>query len=178
MNKKPIPPDVRPSAARSRRWQWLFLGGVLILGATALGSMAAVTYLGRPTATTPREEQIHGFIESYFHDWSAGDVEGYKNHFDPAATIVYMEKGEVAHSSRRDPFIAQQAQYLKDAQGQMVERMTSLTAEADDAAAQVTAHWELRKPGQLETGVDRFTLSRDAAGNWKIVTLVFYAYPR
>lgn len=167
------------SAGPSRRWQWLFLGGVLILGATALGSMAAVTYLGQPPAKkAPREDQIHSFIESYFRDWSAGDVEGYKNHFDPAATIVYAENGAVVRSTRRDPFVAEQAAYLKEVPGQVVERMTSFTAEADDAAAQVTAQWELRKPGEIETGVDRFTLLRDAAGNWKIVTLVFYAYHR
>ena len=152
---------------------------MLILGAAALGSMAAVTYLAQtPAKKTLREEQIRSFIESYFHDWSAGDVEGYKNHFDPAATIVYVDSGTVSRSTLSDPFVAEQGAYLKEAHGQVVERMTSFTAEADDAAAQVTAQWELRKPGEIETGVDRFTLLRDAAGKWKIVGLLFYAYRR
>ena len=52
--------------------------------------------------------------------------------------------------------------------------MTTFTAEADAAAAQATAGWELQKGGQKITGVDRFTLVRDPQGQWKILFLVFY----
>ena len=137
----------------------------------AIGGGTALWCLRR---AEPAQPDIRPFLESYFGTWSAGDMAAYRAHFDPAAQIAMAERGEIVWVEERDPFVAEQAKLIRESPVPMVERMTTFTAEADAAAAQATAGWELQKGGRTITGVDRFTLIRDPQGQWKILFLVFY----
>jgi hypothetical protein len=147
----------------------LWLVGLLV--GAAVGGGTAMWCLRR---AEPAEQDIRPFLESYFGTWSAGDMAAYRAHFDPAAQIAMVERGEVVDIAELDPFVAGQAKLIRAAAVPMVERMTTFTVESDAAAAQATAGWELQKGGQTITGVDRFTLIRDPQGQWKILFLVFY----
>ena len=126
-----------------------------------------------PSATIPRcSPDLKPFLESYFSTWSAGDMDAYRSHFHPSAVVALVDQGHVILSMPRDEFVSSQTEAI--ARARMVERMTSFTADEDDRAASVTAKWLLEKEGAEKTGVDRFTLIRDAKGKWRIVALLFY----
>ena len=131
----------------------------------------------RTGGTRDASPDLEPFLRSYFATWSAGDMEGYKEHFHPKAVITFVKDGKVVSSLRRDVFVARQAAVLASKEVKPVERMTSFTADEDDQAATVVARWELTRggAGEVERGVDRFTLIRDARGRWRIAALVFYA---
>jgi len=152
-----------------------------------LAAVLAFSLVGCRTGVGPREDatganverrissDLRPFLESYFATWSSGDMKGYKSHFDDWATVTFIDKGKVVLAMPRDMFVDLQAQ-LKTT-GTKVERMTSFTADEDDAAATVTAKWLLENGREKVTGVDRFTLIRSSDGSWKIISLLFYNDP-
>ena len=115
---------------------------------------------------------LEPFLQSYFATWSAGNMDAYRSHFHPSAVISLVDQGILVLSMPRDEFVSFQTEAI--ARAEMVERMTSFTADEDDRAASVTAKWLLEKEGTEKTGVDRFTLIRDREGRWKIIALLFY----
>jgi hypothetical protein len=153
---------------RPARLKVLWLAG-LVVGAAVVGGIAF--HLLRPAAP---HQDIRSFLESYFSDWSAGDLAAYRSHFDPAARIALVRQGEIVYVAPLDPFLDEEASLLRASATPVVERMTTFTADADATAAQAAAGWELRKGSETTTGVDRFTLIRDPQGQWKILFLVFY----
>jgi hypothetical protein len=141
------------------------------------GGLSPVSSSNGGAADSAAHDDIRHFIESYFRDWSAGDMAAYKAHFDPSARIAFVTDGRVVDALDRDPFVAEQARLIGVSPVRMVERMTSFTVEADETAAHVTAGWELRKGPETSTGVDRFTLIHGPEGQWRIVHLLFYPRP-
>ena len=143
---------------------------------TGAGCTSAPLSPGQPVAPPVESHEyspdLKPFLESYFSTWSAGDMIGYKSHFHRNAVVTLVDGGEVVLSLPRDEFVARQAEAVVRAR--MVERMTSFTADEDGRAASVTAKWLLEKEGAKTTGIDRFTLIRDAEGKWKIAGLLFY----
>jgi hypothetical protein len=154
-----------------RRTRLTILSLLGLLVAAALGGGIAL-WSARHAEQAPAD--IRQFLESYFSTWSAGDMAGYKSHFDPDAQIAMVHEGEVVYVASLEPFVAEQAKAIRESPERMVERMTTFTADADAAAAQATAGWELKKGSRTVTGVDRFTLIRNPQREWKILFLVFY----
>jgi hypothetical protein len=127
--------------------------------------------------TVPRNQptgDLKEFLDTYFSTWSAKDMAGYKAHFHASAQIIYMADGRALSVLGREPFIEQQTLSHQTSSTPMTERMTSCEVLEDGKAASVSAKWELKKGDKLITGVDRYTVIRDLAGQWKIVSLVFY----
>lgn len=145
-----------------------FFPALSVLLAIALILVACVSRERRPSAG------LKVFLDTYFSTWSARDMAGYKAHFDPAAQIYYMEKGKVLTHLPLEPFIAQQAQAHAVSRVPMSEDMTACRVLEDEKAASVSARWRLKRGSEIITGLDRYTLIRDAQGNWKIISLVFY----
>jgi hypothetical protein len=148
---------------------------IVLVGAMVL---AAAFFAGREFAPARpaglANEDIRGFLESYFGDWSAGDMVAFRSHFDPSAQIALLDRGQVAFVAELDPFVEKEEKLRRETTVPMLEHMASYTADADDTTAHVTAQWELHKGGEITTGVDRFTLVRDRQGKWKILFLTFY----
>lgn len=149
---------------------------------TAVTTLMAACFAGCASPVPRPRQEGHGpspdlepFLRSYFATWSAGDMRAYREHFHRDAVIALVEGGEVKSSLPRDRFVMLQKAARARSGEQMVERMTSFTADEDDSAATVVARWKLTKGEHVERGVDRFTLIRDGRGRWKIVSLVFYA---
>ncbi len=116
---------------------------------------------------------LEQFLESYFSSWSQGDIEGYRAHFHEGALIAMVSHGKIVLSMGRDEFVELQAREL--ACRNMIERLTSFEADEDHISATVRAHWLLEEGRRTTTGVDRFTLIRNAQRQWKIIALLFYA---
>ena len=121
---------------------------------------------------------LEPFLRSYFATWSRGDMEGYRSHFHPDATIYLVRGGRVRTSLRRDPFVDGQQAARDRSEDPGVEIMTAFTADEDRYAAAVNADWELTQGEDVHVGVDRFTLIRDEQWQWKVVTLVYYSTGR
>ena len=128
----------------------------------------------RAAGTQNVSPDLAPFLRSYFATWSAGDMRAYKEHFHRDAVITLVEEGKVRSALPRERFVMLQTAARARSKVQAVERMRSFTADEDGQAATVVAEWELTKGGEVERGVDRFTLIRDYRGRWKIVSLVFY----
>jgi len=146
----------------------VLLAGLLVVGRAVFPAFRST----HPAAAA--DSAIAQFLDSYFRDWSAGDMAAYRAHFDESAHVSFVRDGRVEWCQELDPFIREQDRILRAAAGTMRERMTSFTAENDAVTAHVTARWELAHGGGKTVGVDRFTLVRDPAGRWKIIALVFY----
>jgi len=121
---------------------------------------------------------IEPFLTSYFATWSAGDMEGYRDHFHPRAVISLVKSGRIISSLPRDPFVAGQKASREHSEHPGIERMTSFHADEDRQAATVRAEWELVQGEERTIGVDRFTLIRDEQWQWKIISLLFYSTDR
>ena len=152
-----------------------------VLMRTASAALMVAWFAGCASPVSPGKQGGHvsspdlePFLRSYFATWSAGDMRAYKEHFHKDAVITLVEEGEVTSSLPRDRFVMLQKAARARSKVQAVERMRSFTADEDASAATVVAEWELTKGGEVERGVDRFTLIRDHRGRWKIVSLVFY----
>ena len=117
---------------------------------------------------------LEPFLRSYFETWSRGDMEGYRDHFHPRATIYFVRGGSVLSAMPLDPFIEGQSRsQASEPRGR--ERMTSFRADEDRQGATVRAEWELVEGEEITRGIDRFTLIRDEHWQWKILSLTFYA---
>lgn len=121
---------------------------------------------------------LEPFLTSYFATWSAGDMDGYKNHFHPRAMIYLIKSGDVLSAMPRDPFVDGQESVRAGSKNPGVEKMTAFEAQEDRVAAVVTADWELIQGNERTVGVDRFTLMRDEQWRWKIISLLFYTTGR
>lgn len=158
--------------------RWL---GLLLFAAVAVGgAVVAVIHLSPGDGAvppTPAGADLKPFLESYFATWSDGDMDAWRSHFAPQAHIVNVKDGKVVYSGGRDGFVKAQTIMLARSNEARTERMTSFSAEEDASAATVTAGWLLERGDERIEGVDRFILMRDAAGEWKIVSLVFYTTP-
>lgn len=121
---------------------------------------------------------LEPFLVSYFATWSQGDMEGYREHFHPDATVYMVKNGQVVMALRRDPFVDSQVAARASSDDPGVEIMTSFTADEDRQAATANVQWELTHDDEVAVGVDRFTLMRDEQWAWKIVTLVYYVTGR
>jgi hypothetical protein len=141
----------------------------------AMALLFIICYLARfGTGRNQPSSDLREFLDTYFSTWSAQDMAGYKAHFHANAQIVYMENGHVVSALGRDPFIEQQTLGHKNSSVRMTESMTSCEVLQDGKAANVSARWELKKGDKSITGTDLYTVIRDPAGQWKIVSLVFY----
>ena len=121
---------------------------------------------------------LEPFLTSYFATWSKGDMEGYRAHFHPDATIYLSEDGRVLMALKRDPFVDSQVAARASSDDPGVEVMTSFTADEDRYAATANVQWELTHDEEVAVGVDRFTLFRDEQWSWKILSLVYYVTGR
>ncbi len=117
---------------------------------------------------------IDEFLQSYFSTWSDGDIDAYAAHFHPAATIKYLEGGQVMLSYGVSEFIEMQSRLMADARQPMHEEMTAREITVRDGVAWVGADWELVQGSSITRGVDHFILVQDERGSWKIVSLVYY----
>jgi len=160
---------------RMRRLAWMAYAGTMGMCVVALAVVLLAGSWLRGADGSDYSPDLKAFIGSYFTDWSARNVEAYKAHFHEKARIALVADGAVVQPLDLAPFIAQQTAAHARAKTPMTERMTSFSALQDEAAASVAATWELKTAAGTETGVDRFTVIRDAQGKWKIVSLVFYA---
>jgi hypothetical protein len=155
--------------------------GLAIAVAVAIVSVAASCSSARPAsepdAAAPAPEvsaDLEPFLTSYFGSWSAGDMDGYRDHFHPDAIVYFAEKGRVV-GMPRDPFVEGQRDAREGSDHPGVEKMTAFRADEDRDAATVAAEWELVEGDETTVGVDRFTLVRDEQWRWKILSLVFYS---
>lgn len=162
----------------------LVIGGAAVVLVYALatgllrvggGLQQATQPLATPAETDALEAEVVAYLESYFATWSAGDMEGYRDHFHEQATILYVAGGAVQSVMARDPFVDMQARIIAQAPEPMRETMTSYVVEVDEVSAAATVDWLLEAGARRETGVDRFVLVRDADGVWRAISLLFYA---
>jgi hypothetical protein len=125
-----------------------------------------------------RNPELDAFLESYFATWSAGDMTSYGAHFHERAVVSVVRDGVVAPWASRDRFVEQQRLIIERSAAKSVERMTSYVADQDDVSATVVAQWELTRGAGVDRsvsrGVDRFTLVKNDAGEWRIAALLFY----
>jgi hypothetical protein len=126
------------------------------------------------TARAQASDDLKKFLDTYFSTWSAQDMKGYQSHFHANAQVIYVQEGRVTSALGREAFIEQQTLCHQSANVRMTEKMTSCDVLEDEKAASVSARWELKKGDKAVTGTDRYTVIRDPAGEWKIVSLVFY----
>lgn len=147
--------------------------------AIAIVAVAACSSRREPSAPDAAPPAISAdlepFLTSYFGSWSAGDMDGYRDHFHPDAMIFFTEKGRVVARLPRDPFVEGQRDARASSDHPGVEKMTAFRADEDRDAATVVAEWELVEGDETTVGVDRFTLIRDEQWRWKILSLVFYS---
>lgn len=151
----------------------------LVVVAAAAGCSSRSQPVDPPDCPEPEvSADLEPFLESYFASWSRGDMDAYRDHFLPEATIFMIRSGEVMMAMPRDPFVEGQRQVRARSAHPGVERMTSFTADEDRQAAAATVQWELVQGEERTMGVDRFTLIRDERWQWKIISLTFYSTDR
>lgn len=127
---------------------------------------------------TDLSADLEPFLTSYFATWSGDDMEGYRSHFLPDATIYLVKSGQIIMDMRRDPFVDVQKVARQRSGDPGVEVMTGFRAHEDRVAATVSADWELTQADEVAVGVDLFTLIRDEEWHWKIITLTYYVTGR
>jgi hypothetical protein len=162
--------------------RWRSLGSVIVVAIVAgVASCSSRSQQCEEPQAAPEQEvsaDLEPFLTSYFGTWSAGDMDGYRDHFHADATIYLVEKGRVVMGLRRDPFVEGQREVRAGSDHPGVEKMTAFRADEDRDAATVAAEWELVEGDERTVGVDRFTLIRDERWRWKILALVFYSTAR
>jgi hypothetical protein len=129
--------------------------------------------LGARQGNQPSKE-LKAFLDAYFSTWSSGDMKGYQALFHANARIAYLLDGRVVCTLERDPFVAQQKHIRETSGVTMTERMLSCDVLEDKKSASVSARWELKEGDKITVGTDRYSVIRDPAGEWKIVSLLFY----
>jgi len=145
---------------------------------TVGAALIAAASCGSPSARNGNDPELDAFLASYFSTWSAGDMKAYRAHFHERAVVTVMRDGVVAPWTSRDRFVDQQRLIRERSTMRSVERMTSYVADRDEKSATVVAQWKLTRGAgvdrEVSRGVDRFTLVRNDAGEWRIVVLLFY----
>lgn len=121
------------------------------------------------------EAEVRALISRYFERWSAQDIDGYGECFDPGATVQLLDGVGRVQTASLDRFLESQRQAHRLAAEPMVETAESVEISWADRLAHVVVRWKLRKgKAAEEVGYDHFTLRR-VDGRWRIVNLVFYA---
>jgi len=146
----------------------------LITTAIFLGPQLAVASDSWPTHEQSVSTDLEPFLNAYFSSWSDNDMQGYRNCFHTSATVVHVARGQVNTTVGLDAFITQQANHIASLDHPVSERMVSFTANEDIQGSTVMTRWVYEGKNETYTGVDHFTLIRDAVGAWKIVSLVWY----
>lgn len=120
------------------------------------------------------DSSIEAFLNGYFRSWSDADMDAYRAHFAPDAVIRFSRGGKVIWTRSLDAFVAEQKALKSGPGASMVERMVSFETLRKGGRTIAIAGWELTKREGVKTGVDRFTLARDASGRWRIADMLFY----
>lgn len=131
---------------------------------------------GPAAAAQGRDEaEVRTLIDRYFERWSAQDIQGYGECFDPGAVVQLIDGAGHVRSASLDSFLESQRRAHQVAAEPMVETAESVDIAWADRLAHVVVRWKLRKgKAAEEVGYDHFTLRR-VDGRWRIVNLVFYA---
>jgi len=147
--------------------------------ASMVCAFAVASCASSPRSGDGSDAALEKFLESYFATWSAGDMKAYGEHFHEYAVVTVLRDGRAAPWTARDRFVDGQRVIRERSAERIVERMTSYVADIDAHAATVVAQWELTRGAGVDAhvtrGVDRFTLVKNEAGEWRIVALVFYS---
>ncbi len=139
-----------------------------LLTASLLGSCS------RPGGTShPDEAAIRSFISRYFSTWSAQDMEGYGALFDDKARVYFLDKNGTLTGEGKTDFLHSQTLAHAQSKTPMKEIPLDMKIIGDMRACQVEVKWRLTQGERIVTGLDYFTLKKDASG-WKIVSLLFY----
>lgn len=151
----------------------------LLVAGSAILVLVLGAILGRyglaPIESAPAD--VERFLHHYFQSWSEADMPAYGRLFHEQAVIHAIDGNDRLSRLDRDQFLRQQADAHARAPVRMTETMESFRVVARPRAAQVTVDWRLVIGPRQSTGIDHFTLLRDAHGDWKIVGLLFYAHP-
>lgn len=135
--------------------------------------LGTMTVSGAACAKDPRdEESIKAFLDQYFSSWSNGDMDAYKDCFNPEATIVFLDRSNVPQASYLlDAFIWTQEQaQQKTSLVKMREIPLDKQIRTDGNVSQAMVRWKLFKGDKTVTGVDLFALVL-TSGEWKILHL-------
>lgn len=128
------------------------------------------------TARLSEEQKlIQTFLERYFATWSAQDMTGYADCFDPGASIHMLDPHDSLIVQGVPEFLRGQKEGHLRSKDKMVEVPTAfrIILSQDGRVAKAEVNWKLTRGTAVETGVDHFTLKREGQG-WKIVDLTFY----
>lgn len=144
--------------------------------AVALALLGAGFYAGArlgPRLPLGHSDDLKPFVESYFAAWSEANIEAYGRLFHPHARIMFVRNNKVEWSLGKTEFLSMQRAFQK--QHPSKETMISFQATEHKRVATVKAGYHLvEASGREVIGTDRFTLHRNAAGQWEILFLVFY----
>jgi hypothetical protein len=148
--------------------------GVLVIVAIFFGGQIAFASDKSLAHEAEVSADLELFLNAYFLSWSNNDMQGYRDCFHTAATVIHVVQGQVDTTVRLDKFIKQQTTNLASLDHPVREHMISFTANEDFQGTTVMARWLYEDKDETYTGVDHFTLIRDTRGAWKIITLVWY----
>lgn len=121
------------------------------------------------------EKEIEAVLQRYFATWSNADMKGYGRLFHPSANVYFLDRNNRPQHYRLEPFVAGQAEFLKQAQSPTREIPTRIHITASHKLARAEVDWQMTVGARQTTGVDYFTLIR-TPGGWQILTLIFYQY--
>lgn len=100
-------------------------------------------------------------------------MEGYGSLFDDKARVYFLEKNGTISSEGKTDFLHSQKMAHSQSKIPMKEVPLETKIMGDMRACQVEVKWKLTQGQRVVTGLDYFTLKKDADG-WKIVSLLFY----
>ncbi|MFT6010224.1 MAG: hypothetical protein ACI96P_000452 [Candidatus Azotimanducaceae bacterium] len=149
---------------------------ILVLVAIFFGGQVASDKLLAHKAGASADLEV--FLNAYFLSWSNNDMQDYRDCFHKAAKVIHVAQGQVDTTVGLDQFIKQQTRYLASLNDPVSEHMISFTTSEDFQGTTVIARWLYEDKDETYTGVNHFTLTRDARGAWKIITLVWYKDPQ
>ena len=138
--------------------------------ALALALALATSAAGVPSRD---EASVHAFLARYFATWSARDMAGYADCFDPSARISFVLPGGAIRAQDLPEFLESQRLAHAHASAPMTEAPTSIEVGPIDRITHARVRWKLTRGSDVTTGVDLFVLVR-APGGWKIASLVFF----
>jgi pyroglutamyl-peptidase len=128
----------------------------------------------KPKPDDPRQQEVKEFVNRYFRTWSEQDMKGYNDCFMSDACIQFIDPRGRLHTYPRQEFIANQRDYHRNAPHRAKEVPESTHIRFEAKLARAVVYWKLTAGPRTETGYDHFTLMK-YEGDWRIVSLVFYA---
>ncbi|MEM7395025.1 MAG: nuclear transport factor 2 family protein [Verrucomicrobiota bacterium] len=142
----------------------------LVLLAAVVGAVVAIQ--SGVFSHMREKEEIKAAVANYFDTWSAADMDGYKDCFQPWATIYYQGPDGGLQGTTLDPFVESQREAHAQAAAPMNEYPTSIETETDGRVATSFVRWALMTGEKKDTGTDAFTFVKTDQG-WKIISLTF-----